>query len=142
MKSSSSTVGQREGRHSLRYTNPGAYSSVSLYPLTMRNKDVRLAAYVLSLDVTYILFMYFCFYLTVPPMLDECLAYLEERSKSGLTYEVIVVSDGSTDKTVDLAHRYASRYNTLRVLNLVRNRGKGGAVRLVSISKAKKLHCY
>lgn len=70
----------------------------------------------------------------LPPMLDECLAYLEERSKSGLTYEVIVVSDGSTDKTVDVAHRYASKYNTLRVLNLVRNRGKGGAVRLGMLS--------
>lgn len=143
MRSSFSTVGQKEGRHSLRYTILGAYISASLYPLTMRSKDVRLAAYVLSLDVTYILFMYFYFYLTVPPMLDECLAYLEERSKSGLTYEVIVVSDGSTDKTVDVAHRYASKYNTLRVLNLVRNRGKGGAVRLVGISVgAKKLRCY
>ncbi|XP_011863359.1 PREDICTED: dolichyl-phosphate beta-glucosyltransferase [Vollenhovia emeryi] len=70
----------------------------------------------------------------LPPMLDECLGYLEERSKSGLTYEVIVVSDGSTDKTVDLAHSYASRYNTLRVLNLVTNRGKGGAVRLGMLS--------
>ncbi|XP_011157796.1 dolichyl-phosphate beta-glucosyltransferase [Solenopsis invicta] len=70
----------------------------------------------------------------LPPMLDECLEYLEERSKSGLTYEVIVVSDGSTDKTVDLAHRYSSKYDTLRVLKLVKNRGKGGAVRLGMLS--------
>lgn len=75
-------------------------------------------------------------------MLDECLEYLEERSKSGLTYEVIVVSDGSTDKTVDLAHSYATKYNTLRVLNLVRNRGKGGAVRLVSSSELNLKLCY
>lgn len=67
-------------------------------------------------------------------MLDECLEYLEKRRKSGLTYEVIVVSDGSTDKTVDVAHRYASKYSTLKVLNLIKNRGKGGAVRLVSNS--------
>ncbi|XP_071554489.1 dolichyl-phosphate beta-glucosyltransferase [Temnothorax nylanderi] len=70
----------------------------------------------------------------LPPMLDECLGYLEERSKSGLTYEVIVVSDGSRDKTVDFAHSYASKYNTIRVLNLVKNRGKGGAVRLGMLS--------
>lgn len=65
-------------------------------------------------------------------MLDECLEYLEKRAESEFTYEVIVVSDGSTDKTVNVAQNYASKYNTLRVLNLVKNRGKGGAVRLVS----------
>lgn len=65
-------------------------------------------------------------------MLDECLEYLEKRTRNGLTYEVIVVSDGSTDKTVDIAYSYASRYNTVRILNLTKNRGKGGAVRLVS----------
>lgn len=67
-------------------------------------------------------------------MLDECLEYLEKHTKSGFTYEIIIVSDGSTDKTVDVAQHYASKYNTLRVLELVKNRGKGGAVRLVSQS--------
>lgn len=66
-------------------------------------------------------------------MLDECLEYLERHTKSGFTYEVIVVNDGSTDKTRDVAQKYASKYNTVRVLNLVKNRGKGGAVRMVSI---------
>jgi len=66
-------------------------------------------------------------------MLDECLEYLEELTKSGFTYEVIIVSDGSTDKTVAIAQNYASKYSTIRVLNLVKNRGKGGAVRLVNI---------
>lgn len=70
----------------------------------------------------------------LPLMLDECLEYLEERSKSGLTYEVIVVSDGSTDKTVDVAQRYAFKYDSIRVLALVKNRGKGGAVRLGMLS--------
>lgn len=65
-------------------------------------------------------------------MLDECLEYLEQRSKDRCTYEIIVVSDGSTDKTVDIAHSYASRNENIRVLDLVKNRGKGGAVRLVS----------
>lgn len=65
-------------------------------------------------------------------MLDECLEFLENRKKSGLTYEVIVVSDGSTDKTVEVAQNYAKKYDTLRVLELIENRGKGGAVRLVS----------
>ncbi|XP_014209510.1 dolichyl-phosphate beta-glucosyltransferase [Copidosoma floridanum] len=66
----------------------------------------------------------------LPSMLDECLNYLEERKKSGLLYEIIIVSDGSTDKTVDVAHSYAKKYSCIRVLALVKNRGKGGAVRL------------
>lgn len=65
-------------------------------------------------------------------MLDECLSYLENlKKKAGFTYEVIVVSDGSTDKTVEVAEKYAAKYETVRVLALVENRGKGGAVRLV-----------
>lgn len=67
----------------------------------------------------------------VPTMLDECLEYLEGHQNSKLTYEVIVVSDGSTDKTVQVATDYSSKNNNIRVLELVKNRGKGGAVRLV-----------
>jgi dolichyl-phosphate beta-glucosyltransferase len=69
-------------------------------------------------------------------MLDECLGYLSERQEqdSSFTYEVLVVSDGSKDGTVRLAHEYARRWgtDTLRVLDLQPNRGKGGAIRLVS----------
>lgn len=71
-------------------------------------------------------------------MLDECLEYLEKKSKSGkFTYEVIIVSDGSTDKTVETAQRYSKKYsiNNVRVLALETNRGKGGAVRLVSYNR-------
>lgn len=68
-------------------------------------------------------------------MLDECLGFLEERTKSlqGYKYEVIIVSDGSTDKTVREALKYSEKYGSdkVRVLELERNRGKGGAVRLV-----------
>lgn len=75
--------------------------------------------------------------ISVPPMLDECLEFLENRAKSNFTYEVIVVSDGSTDRTVDVANEYSKKYGTgkVRVLALEKNRGKGGAVRLVCIHK-------
>lgn len=69
-------------------------------------------------------------------MLDECLEYLEEKSKnSKFTYEVILVSDGSKDKTVQVAMQYCKKYATdkFRILDLIQNRGKGGAVRLVSV---------
>lgn len=68
-------------------------------------------------------------------MLDEALDYLEKRSQADATfqYEVIVVSDGSRDCTVQVALKYAKNYTAdkVRVLELIKNRGKGGAVRLV-----------
>lgn len=71
-------------------------------------------------------------------MLDECLDFLEKRSKeiSSFSYEVIVVSDGSKDKTADVALEYVKNFGSekVRVLDLKPNRGKGGAVRLVSFS--------
>lgn len=64
-------------------------------------------------------------------MLDEAIAYLELKNR---TYEIIVVSDGSKDATVSVAQKYCELYgaNKIRVLELIENRGKGGAVRLVS----------
>ncbi|XP_033334266.2 dolichyl-phosphate beta-glucosyltransferase wollknaeuel [Megalopta genalis] len=69
----------------------------------------------------------------LPLMLDECMEYLENHTKLQ-TYEVIIVSDGSTDKTVEIAHKYALKYDSIRVLELIKNRGKGGAVRLGVLS--------
>uniref|UniRef100_A0A182SY43 Dolichyl-phosphate beta-glucosyltransferase n=1 Tax=Anopheles maculatus TaxID=74869 RepID=A0A182SY43_9DIPT len=74
----------------------------------------------------------------LPAMLDECIAYLEARSQKDedFTYEVIIVSDGSRDRTVKVAMRYVNLYgsDSVRVLNLIENRGKGGAVRLGMLS--------
>lgn len=70
----------------------------------------------------------------LPVMLDECMWFLETRAKEDtkFTYEVIVVSDGSKDKTVQTAMNYYKEFTSekLRILDLVENRGKGGAVRL------------
>lgn len=69
-------------------------------------------------------------------MLDESIEFLEDKSRSiGFTYEIIVVSDGSKDKTVQVAQNYISKLGSekMRVLELVTNRGKGGAVRLVGL---------
>ncbi|KAI4462775.1 glycosyl transferase [Holotrichia oblita] len=69
----------------------------------------------------------------LPVMLDECIDFLEDNVQSnGLTYEIIVVSDGSKDKTVEVAQKYISKLGLekMRVLDLITNRGKGGAVRL------------
>ncbi|XP_075972134.1 dolichyl-phosphate beta-glucosyltransferase wollknaeuel [Anticarsia gemmatalis] len=70
----------------------------------------------------------------LPPMLDEAIEFLEARVKEqqSYKYEIIVVSDGSKDKTVKVAESYSDRYGTdkVRCLELIKNRGKGGAVRL------------
>lgn len=62
-------------------------------------------------------------------MLDEAIAHL---SASRWSWEVLVVDDGSRDRTADLVReRYSRVHGTdrVRVLQLSRNRGKGGAVR-------------
>ena len=81
-------------------------------------------------------------------MLTEAVEYLEEefsdKAKHGnyvngaakpfkspsSGYEILVISDGSTDATVDTALRFArkSSCSKIRVVSLVKNRGKGGAV--------------
>lgn len=46
-------------------------------------------------------------------------------------YEILVVNDGSKDKTVDIALGFSQKHklhDILRVCTLERNRGKGGAV--------------
>lgn len=77
----------------------------------------------------------------VPPMLDECITFLESRKKSNpkFSYEVIIASDGSVDKTVDVGLDYTKKYGSdvVRVLDLQPNRGKGGAVQLVGL-----IGCY
>jgi dolichyl-phosphate beta-glucosyltransferase len=46
-------------------------------------------------------------------------------------YEIILVNDGSNDKTVDVALRFSQKHqlhDVLRIVSLKKNRGKGGAV--------------
>lgn len=79
----------------------------------------------------------------MPVMLDEAMEYLENRQKQhpSFTYEVLVVDDGSKDKTTEVALRYTRKYGAdkVRVLTLVRNRGKGGAVRMGTMSSRGKV---
>ncbi|WAQ98281.1 ALG5-like protein [Mya arenaria] len=67
-------------------------------------------------------------------MMDEALEFLDDKQKKNpsYSYEVIVVNDGSTDKTSEVALEYTKKYGSdkVRVLTLEKNRGKGGAIRL------------
>jgi len=91
----------------------------------------------------------------LPTMLNEVLEYLEQRllqknSKDNIwsplvgskfTYEIIIVDDGSTDNTTKVALDYSLKYGTdkIRVISLIENRGKGGAVRMGVLSSRGQL---
>lgn len=62
-------------------------------------------------------------------MLDDAITHLRTTK---LTYEFLIVDDGSSDGTAEYAISLANKYklppHTLRVVQLAKNRGKGGAV--------------
>eukprot|EP00897_Mesotaenium_endlicherianum_P003140 jgi/Mesen1/2854/ME000174S02119 len=69
----------------------------------------------------------------LPVNLDETFAYLQQREKldKSFTYEILVVDDGSTDRTVSVAFEYVKRHglDKMRVIKLGVNRGKGACIR-------------
>jgi dolichyl-phosphate beta-glucosyltransferase len=60
----------------------------------------------------------------IGPTLERILVYFERRSPPA---EIVVVDDGSSDATAEVAARFASR--GVRLVRLPRNRGKGAALR-------------
>lgn len=52
---------------------------------------------------------------------------VEHLSRRGLSYEVLVVDDGSRDRTVEVAESFAGK--GVRVIRHERNRGKGAAIK-------------
>jgi dolichyl-phosphate beta-glucosyltransferase len=62
----------------------------------------------------------------LPASLEKIAGYLRERRPNA---EVIVVDDGSTDRTAAIAESWRDRIPTLRVLSNGANRGKGFSVR-------------
>ena len=64
--------------------------------------------------------------LRLPPSLELIAAYIQ---KSGRETEVVVVDDGSRDKTAEVAQSFHVRIPLLRVVPNGENRGKGYSVR-------------
>lgn len=64
--------------------------------------------------------------LRLPATLERIAAYLQDATRPA---EVIVVDDGSTDRTAAVAASFAPRFQSLRVVSNGSNRGKGFSVR-------------
>ncbi|XP_019850850.1 PREDICTED: dolichyl-phosphate beta-glucosyltransferase-like isoform X2 [Amphimedon queenslandica] len=77
-----------------------------------------------------------------PIMIKETLEYLHKRKQrdSEFTYEILVVNDGSKDNTSKVVMEYVKKEgpDRMRLLDFVRNRGKGGAVRAGCLSARGK----
>ena len=62
----------------------------------------------------------------IPPTLAKLDAFLKTQP---LRYEIVVVDDGSKDKTCDVVTEHMSRIDGLRLVRQFSNRGKGAAIR-------------
>ena len=75
--------------------------------------------------------------LRIGPTLEELSKFLQGRADGEI--EVIIVSGGSTDRTVAIARQYENRLSArLRVLDLPGAKGKGAAVRAGVLEAAGK----
>lgn len=73
----------------------------------------------------------------IGPTLMETANYLDSR---GYQFEIIVVSDGSTDSTVSVIREAAQKYPQIRLLDRSRNSGKGQTVR-EGVGEARFSYC-
>jgi dolichyl-phosphate beta-glucosyltransferase len=60
------------------------------------------------------------------PYLQSIVSYLNGR---GLSFEILVVDDGSSDRTAALVEGAGRQHRSIRLIRLPRNHGKGAAVR-------------
>ena len=63
----------------------------------------------------------------LPPTLIDVIDFFDRKS---ISYEVIVIDDGSSDGTAEVVRKFERVRNQVRLIQLPRNYGKGHAVRL------------
>ena len=79
--------------------------------------------------------------LRLPKMLNETIDFLlgREQVDPQFTWEIIIVDDGSRDRTAQVAIDYAKKYDNIRLLRQPRNMGKGAAVQAGCLHARGKL---
>ncbi|OHT11778.1 glycosyl transferase [Tritrichomonas foetus] len=77
----------------------------------------------------------------LPLMLDDTLRYLQSREMSNpqFTWEIIVVDDGSKDRTSEIVIGYARQNHRIRLLRQPYNMGKGAAIQAGALHSRGKL---
>ena len=72
--------------------------------------------------------------------IEETIAFMEKIAYTNK--EIIAVNDGSKDKTGEILHKLAKKYDNLKVIDCKENRGKATALKLATFaSKAEYLIC-
>lgn len=66
----------------------------------------------------------------------------EYFARTGNSYEIVVVVDGSPDNTAEVARNYAEQIPQLRVIDNPKNHGKGYVVRQGLLAAMGKIRCF
>lgn len=75
----------------------------------------------------------------IGPNLQMIQAHMDQK---GMSYEVIIVVDGSRDGTAAFARTFADRITHLRVVDNDTNRGKGAVIRQGLLMAQGRIHCF
>jgi glycosyltransferase involved in cell wall biosynthesis len=62
---------------------------------------------------------------TIPIMVEKSIQVLEEIADK---YEIIIINDGSPDKSGEVADQFAAKYSTVKVIHHEKNMGYGAAI--------------
>mgnify|MGYP001046825587 CR=1 FL=1 len=62
----------------------------------------------------------------LPTLLDQLYIFCKKSKKK---YEIVIVDDGSKDKTVQIAESYKDKFDCIQLIQNKRNRGKGYSVK-------------